>query len=120
MLQIFKKYYPLRNIFFVAGEAIFIYISLLLATMISLGSDTFFPEPQSLMKLFLTTAVYQACLYYNDLYDLKILDSLKELSVRLLRALGFVAIFLALFNIVLPIKIIETGIFLNSICHIII
>ena len=34
-LQIFKKYYPIRIIFFVVGEGIFIYVSVLLASLIS-------------------------------------------------------------------------------------
>mgnify|MGYP001823768517 FL=1 len=60
MLQIFKKYYPLRNIFFVAGEGIFIFISVLLASMIILGQESFVLNRQLLMKVFLITAVCQA------------------------------------------------------------
>ncbi len=111
MLQIFKKYYPLRNIFFVAGEGIFIFISVLLASMIILGQESFVLNHQLLMKVFLITAVCQACLYYNDLYDLKITNSFNELGIRLLQALGFAAIFLAFFYILFPDAIIASGIF---------
>jgi sugar transferase (PEP-CTERM system associated) len=68
------------------------------------------------MKVFLITFVCQICLYYNDLYDLKITDSFKELGVRLFQALGFAAIFLGFFYILFPNAIIGTGIFFISIC----
>jgi sugar transferase (PEP-CTERM system associated) len=115
VLQIFKKYYPLRNIFFVAGEGIFIFISVLLASRIILGQESFVLDHQLLMKVFLITAVCQACLYYNDLYDLKITDSFNELGIRLLQALGFAAIFLAFFYILFPDAIIASGIFFISV-----
>ncbi len=111
MLQIFKKYYPMRNIFFVAGEGIFIFISVLLASVIILGQESFVLNRQLLMKVFLITAVCQACLYYNDLYNLKITNSFNELGIRLLQALGFAAIFLAVFYILFPDAIIASGIF---------
>jgi hypothetical protein len=41
MLQIFKKYYPMRSIFFVAGEGIFTFVSLLPASVIILGQEAF-------------------------------------------------------------------------------
>jgi sugar transferase (PEP-CTERM system associated) len=119
MLQIFKKYYPLRNIFFVFGEGIFIYASVLVASVIILDQELFVPDRRLLMKVFLITFVCQSCLYYNDLYDLKITDSFKELGVRLFQALGFAAIFLGFFYILFPDAIIGTGIFFISICFVI-
>ena len=115
MLQIFKKYYPLRNIFFVAGEGIFIFASVLLASVIILGQESIVPDRRLLMKVFLITCVCQACLYYNDLYDLKITNSFHELGIRLLQALGFSAIFLAFFYILIPDAKVGSGIFLISV-----
>jgi len=115
MLQIFKKYYPLRNIFFVAGEGIFIFFSVLLASLIIIGQEAFVPDHRLLMKVFLITCVCQACLYYNDLYDLKITNSFNELGIRLLQALGFAGIFLAFFYILFPDAIIGSGIFLIAV-----
>jgi sugar transferase (PEP-CTERM system associated) len=119
MLQIFKKDYPLRNIVFVFGEGIFIYASVLVASVIILDQEWFVPDRRLLMKVFLITSVCQICLYYNDLYDLKITDSFKELGVRLFQALGFAAIFLGFFYILFPNAIIGTGIFFISICFVI-
>jgi len=119
LLQIFKKYYPLRNIFFVAGEGIFIYLAVLLSSAIIIGLDSFTPEPQLLLKVLLITAVCQACLYYNDLYDLTITNSFSELGIRLLQALGFAAIFLALFYYLFPDTVIGRGIFSISVLFVI-
>ena len=94
MLRIFKQNYPIRNIFFVFGEGIFIYVSVLVASLILLGPQSFVLDPWQYLKILLVTLVCQASLYYNDLYDLKIASTFNELSIRMLQALGFAAIFL--------------------------
>jgi len=115
MLRFFKKYYPIRNIFFVVGEGVFIYLSVLLAAMIILGPESFVPEHWLMLKILLITFTCQVCLYYNDLYNLKITDSFNELAIRLLQALGFAAILLAFVYIIFPETIIATGTFIVSI-----
>jgi len=119
MLRFFKQYYPIRNIFFVLGEGLFIYISVLIASRIILGDELFVLSWFLAAKIFLITFVCQACLYYNDLYDFKITDNFRELGIRLLQALGASAIFLAFVYIVIPQVIIGTGTFLISICIVI-
>jgi sugar transferase (PEP-CTERM system associated) len=91
----------------------------LVASVIILDQELFILDRRLLMKVFLITFVCQSCLYYNDLYDLKITDSFKELGVRLFQALGFAAIFLGFFYILFPNAIIGTGIFFISICFVI-
>ena len=119
MLRIFKKYYPIRNIFFVIIEGIFIFTSVLLASFIAFGHDTFSPDLGLLLKTFLITFVCQACLYYNDLYNLKIAENYNELSIRLLQALGFAAIILAFIYMLFPQAVVATGTFFISICLVI-
>jgi hypothetical protein len=67
MLRVFKQYYPIRNIFFVLGEGVFIYLSVLIASRLILGEDLFFLSWFMAGRIFLITFVCQACLYYNDL-----------------------------------------------------
>ena len=112
MLRVFKQYYPIRNIFFVVGEGIFIYSSVVIASWLILGTESFVLSRWLLLKILLVTFVCQACLYYNDLYDFKITDSFKELGIRLLQALGIAAILLALVYVLIPRAIIGQGIFL--------
>jgi sugar transferase (PEP-CTERM system associated) len=111
MLRFFKKYYPIRNVFFVIGEGLFIYVSVFLASWIILGTEAFIYDRYLLLKILLITFVCQACLYYNDMYDFKISENYKEIGLRLIQALGFSAIFLAFIYLVVPQAIIGTGIF---------
>lgn len=119
MLQLFKQYYPIRNVFFVIGEGVFIFSSVLIASWIILGADEITYQPWLFLKILLITLVCQSSLYYNDLYDIKITDSFNELGIRLLEALGFSAIFLAFVYTILPKASIGRGIFLVSVFFVI-
>jgi len=120
MLRILKQYYPIRNAMFVIGEALVIYLSVLLACLIILGVETFSFHLEVVLKTLLITTVCQVCLYYNDLYDLRITDSFFELGIRLFQALGFSAILLAIVYFAFPYLIVEEGVFVVSICIIIV
>jgi len=120
MLRILKQYYPIRNALFIAGEGIIIYISVLIASWILLGTESFAAERWVWLKALLITFVCQTCLYYNELYDLKITNTFTELALRLLQALGFSAIILACIYIVFPETIIGRGIFIVSIAFVIV
>jgi sugar transferase (PEP-CTERM system associated) len=63
----------------------------------------------TLWKIVLVTALCQLCLYYNDLYDLTVVQSNRELVVRLLQAAGAAAIVLAVACTVVPSLILEPG-----------
>jgi len=71
------------------------------------------------LKIVLISLVCQTCLYYNDLYDLKVIDNFQELSIRLLQALGVAAIILAGIYVIFPKAIVGSGIFAISIAFII-
>ncbi|UCF90814.1 MAG: TIGR03013 family PEP-CTERM/XrtA system glycosyltransferase [Desulfobacterales bacterium] len=120
MLRVFRQYYPVRNIFFVVGEGLFIFLSFFLASLILLGSESFVFDLWLFLKILFVTGVCQASLYYNDLYDLKITDSFKELGIRLLQALGIAAIVLAFVFVIFPQANIGRGIFVVSIGFIIV
>jgi sugar transferase (PEP-CTERM system associated) len=120
MLRILKQYYPIRNALFIIGEGIIVYISVLIASWILLGTESFAADKWVWFKTLLITFVCQTCLYYNDLYDLKITDTFTELALRLLQALGFSAIILAFIYIVFPETIIGRGIFIVSIAFVIV
>ena len=112
MLRLFRQYYPIRNIFFVMGEGIFIYASVLAAAFITSGPSALHEQPWFYGKLFFITIVCQACLYYNELYDLNITNSLKELGVRLMQSFGVAGIFLGLVYLVFPETIIGSVVFM--------
>lgn len=120
MLRLFKQYYPIRNALFVLGEGIFIFLAVIIACWILLGGQTILFQTAVILKALLITITCQACLYYNDLYDLKVTDTLTELGIRLLQALGAAAILLAIIYFVFPDFIISEGIFIISIAFIIV
>ena len=109
MLRVFKKYYPIRNVFFVVGEGLFIFVSVVLASWIILGTEAFIYDHYIWLKILLITFVCQTCLYYNDMYDFKISENYKEIGLRLIQALGFSAIFLAIVYLLVPQAIMERG-----------
>jgi len=112
MLRLFRQYYPIRNIFFVIGEGVFIYGSVLAGAFIIIGPSALHQEPWFYAKLFMITAVCQTCLYYNELYDLNVTDSVKELSTRLLQSFGFASVFLGFIYFAFPETIIGSVIFM--------
>ena len=101
--------------FFIIVEGLAIYISVTFASWIFLKAESFAFDLWFYFKILLITLIFQTCLYYNDLYDLRVTDSFLELSIRLLQALGASAIFLAGIYIIFPGLIIGQGIFVVSI-----
>ena len=120
MLRLFKKYYPIRNALFVLGEGLFIFLAVILASRMLLGSANTAFQADVLLKALLISVICQSCLYYNDLYDLQVTDSLTELGIRLLQALGAAAILLAMVYFVFPGFIIREGIFIRSLVIVVI
>ena len=115
MLKIFRQYYPIRNIFFVFGEFILISGSVFLASWLILQKNPFSISPWLYVKVLLIALSYQISFYYNDLYNLKVIDSYSELITRLLQSIGASSIFLAVVYFVFPKAIIARNIFLVSV-----
>ncbi|MFO7963719.1 MAG: TIGR03013 family PEP-CTERM/XrtA system glycosyltransferase [Desulfobacterales bacterium] len=114
-LRIFRHYIPARNLFFVCIENLAIVMSVLIASRIAIGGENFTLGPGLWLKVVFITVTCQACLYYNDLYDIKISDTFYELIIRLLQALGVAAIILAGVYFAFPEAIIARGAFPISI-----
>jgi len=120
MLRIFKQYYPIRNIFFFIGEGIVIFTAVLVACWLLLNVGLYGIDRWLCLKILLISLVCQTCLYYNDLYDLKVTDTFYELGIRLLQALGTAAIILAGIYLAFPRTIVGSGIFAVSILFVIV
>lgn len=120
MLRIFKQNYPIRNIFFISVEGLAMFVSVLLATRILYGPELFLQDTYLTFKAFLISFVFLLCLYYNDLYDFKIVNTFTELGVRLLQALGVATIFLAGVYYLFPEIIIGEGIFILTVLIVIV
>jgi sugar transferase (PEP-CTERM system associated) len=114
MFRILNRYYPGRNIAFFFIESLVIFLSVVASAYIRFGGDiTLFAWYKLLLaKALLITIVCQGCLYYNELYDFKVVVNNVELLIRLFQAIGASYIILALIYYILPGVIIGRGIFL--------
>jgi len=110
-MQVFKRYVSPRGATVFAGEILLVFGSITTAAYVHGG----LADPAALWKICLATLLCQICLYYNDLYDLTVVHSNRELLVRLLQASGAASIILGLLYVTVPMLEIGKGIFLSSI-----
>ncbi len=69
-------------------------------------------EDNGVWKTLLVAAVTQSCLYYGDLYDLRLVVDRRELFIRLIQALGGASFVLAAIYFWFPDLILGRGIFM--------
>jgi sugar transferase (PEP-CTERM system associated) len=78
----------LRSVTLVAFDTLLIVGSVAVSAFVRLGDWEFLFEQQGLLKTLFVAAITQACLYYADLYDLRLTADRRELFIRLLQALA--------------------------------
>ena len=115
ILRILNKDVPLRSLLFVIGEGVLIYLAIIMAAYLRLGSvqDSFL-SLEFLSKALLIVIIFQVTLYFNELYNLKVTDTYLELGLRLTKAIGIASISLAIIYYWLPFLLIGRGIFFIS------
>ncbi len=111
MIRLFKVYYPLRTLVLLAGEAMIVWLSFLLATVWR-NHDTWLllnVEGGSLQvladigpKILVVTTAVLLLSHWLDLYDASSLSAKWEHAFRLLLVLGFVALALAVLGSQFP------------------
>jgi sugar transferase (PEP-CTERM system associated) len=109
-MQVFNRHVSTRGMTVFAAELLLISGSVALAAAIQNTPDL----GASLWKVGLVTIVCQLCLYYNDFYDLTLVQSNRELIVRLLQAVGAASILLAAVYFAVPALMIGDGIFVSA------
>jgi sugar transferase (PEP-CTERM system associated) len=97
-MQLFKRPVSARGLTAFGFEILLIVGSLLLAARLFGRPD----DPGLAWRILLTTGLFLVCLYYNDFYDLTVVQSAREMVVRLLQAGGAASIILAVIYFVLP------------------
>ncbi|MBP1636893.1 MAG: tuaA [Acidobacteria bacterium] len=104
----------LRTLLLIGCEAVMILAAVILAVLLRLGRDELglMLREQGLLKALLITASCQFCLYYADLYDLRVVADRRELFVRTLQALGATSLILAVLYYWFPSLILGRGVFL--------
>jgi sugar transferase (PEP-CTERM system associated) len=110
-MQLFNRYVSPRGLTVFGCEILLIFGSVAIAARAhgagaNVGAD--------LWKIALVTGLCQICFYYNDLYDLTVVHSSRELLIRLLQAAGAASILIALLYSLIPSLAIGNGIFVSS------
>jgi len=109
-MQLFNRHVSTRSLTVFAGELCLIFGSVALAAAMQDTPDL----GENIWKIGLVTIVCQLCLYYNDFYDLTLVQSTRELVVRLLQAVGAASIVLAALYFTMPWLMIGNGIFVSA------
>ena len=109
-MQLFNRYVSTRSLTVFGGELLLIFGSVALAASLQDTPDL----AGNIWKIGLVTVVCQLCLYYNDFYDLTLVQSSRELVVRLLQAVGAASIVLAALYFTMPDLMIGDGIFVSA------
>jgi sugar transferase (PEP-CTERM system associated) len=74
---------------------------------------------QGLLKALVIAAACQFCLYYADLYDLRVVADHRELFVRTLQALGATSVIVAVLYYWFPALIVGRGVFVIAACFVV-
>ncbi|WP_029733428.1 TIGR03013 family XrtA/PEP-CTERM system glycosyltransferase [Deferrisoma camini] len=108
-----RRALTVRHVTLFVVEDALILGAVLAAMGLRFGGDVRFllGDPLEWMRIGLVVLVTQVCFYYHDLYELKVLNSRRELMIRLLQALGVASILLAFAYYVYPDLILGRGIF---------
>jgi sugar transferase (PEP-CTERM system associated) len=103
-----------RRTLLIVFETILIVSAVAVAAYVRLGSATWnlAVDEHGILKALLLTGITQACLYYADLYDLRIVADRQELFIRMLQALGAASFILAAVYFWFPEVILGRGVFL--------
>ncbi len=98
MIRLFKVYYPVRTLVLLAGEAIIVWISFVLGTVLQYREDSYIELnfEYGYYKLLLVTLIVLLFSHWLDLYDPSSMTEKWEQTFRLLLVLGLVALALAL------------------------
>jgi sugar transferase (PEP-CTERM system associated) len=103
VIRLFKVYYPLRTLVLLAGEALIVWVSFVVGTMLrSQDSWLLLNVDGGYLKIFIVTAVVLLLSHWLDLYDSSSLDRNWEQGLRILLVIGFVALALAMVTLVFP------------------
>ena len=112
-MQVFNRNVSVRGLTVFGFEIVLISGSMALAASVHGGFSAGTPA-ELLSKIVVVTALCQLCFYYNDLYDLTVVNSNRELVVRLLQAAGAAAIVLAFTCIAFPKVMLDPSTFVTA------
>jgi len=110
LIRLFNVYYPVRTLVLLAGEALIIWTSFLLGTLLATEDSWFvLSEQHGYSKILAVTVLVLLCSHWFDLYDPARSSAKGELYFRLLQVSGLLALALAGVSYVFPQALIGNG-----------
>jgi sugar transferase (PEP-CTERM system associated) len=110
-MRVFNRYVSQRHLTVFSGELLVIFGSTALVAHLYRPDDDLLSAAG---KGAVVTALCLLCLYYNDLYDLTVVRTSREVIIRMLQAVGTASILIALLYIALPGLAVADGAFLPA------
>jgi sugar transferase (PEP-CTERM system associated) len=110
-MQVFNRPISRRHLTVFIGECLLIFGSMVFVALVYDPSND---VSSAVWSGVVVTLLSLLCLYYNDLYDLTVVRTGRELFIRLLRAVGVILIATALLYRVLPSLVLANGAFLPA------
>lgn len=104
MIRLFKVYYPLRTLVLLAGEALIVWTSFILGTLLQNREDTWLllNVEYGYVKILVVTGVVLLLSHWFDLYDSSGQGAKWDQIFRLLMVLGFLALALSALGFIYP------------------
>lgn len=104
MIRLFKVYYPLRTLVLLAGEALIIWVSFVVGTMLRNQDDSWLllNVEGGYIKILMVTGIVLLLSHWFDLYDSSSLGAKWEQTFRMLLMLGLVALSLSAVAFIFP------------------
>jgi len=104
VIRLFNVYYPIRTLILLAGEALIVWTSFLVGTMLQFREDTYLVLnfEYGYYKILMVTIVVLLISHWFDLYDPSNFNAKWEQVFRLLLVLGLVALSLAAVGFLFP------------------
>ena len=105
-----------RSFILVAGETVLLVAAVVTASIVIAGSYAWemLTDNTAIFRVLLIVLVCQVCLHYSDLYDLRTIESKKDLARRLLQAIGATSLILGIGYWLFPLLVLDRGVFLLS------
>lgn len=107
-----------RSATLIAFETTLILLAVAVAAYARLGHYAWdvLLEDNGFAKTLLVAGVSQTCLYYADLYNLRLVSDRRELFIRIVQALGVASFILAVLYYWFPALVIGRGVFSIAVC----
>ena len=111
MIRLFNVYYPVRTLILLAGEALIVWTSFVVGTLLTLREDSWLVlnYEYGYYKILVVTVLVLLCSHWFDLYDPARFSAKGELYFRLLLVPGLLALAMAAVSYVFPRALIGNG-----------